>query len=251
MDIDLKTPRNIDEENIEKWSDEIERLLSEWGEVGLCYSWLHSYSERKYKRKYHNMSIPIIVLSTLTGTANFADSYVPNGFKQGFSACVGGLNIFCGILGTLMSFLKYAEIYESHRISCVSWSKFARNIQIELALKDSKRKNARDFLKVSRSEYDRLLESSPNIDQDIIKVFNDKFESKYPKVSKPIICNGLKEVIIYKSDDDDDLAPRGKGKGHQPIKKTVSFETKEPAPEPHPVFDTEEAEEAEEIKIVP
>ncbi len=245
MDIDLKTPRNIDEENIEKWSDEIERLLSEWGEVGLCYSWLHSYSERKYKRKYHNMSIPIIVLSTLTGTANFADSYVPNGFKQGFSACVGGLNIFCGILGTLMSFLKYAEIYESHRISCVSWSKFARNIQIELALKDSKRKNARDFLKVSRSEYDRLLESSPNIDQDIIKVFNDKFESKYPKVSKPIICNGLKEVIIYKSDDDDDLAP---------IKKTVSFETKEPDPEQHPVFDKEEEaeqSESEEIKIVP
>jgi len=246
MDIDLKTPRNIDEENIEKWSDEIERLLSEWGEVGLCYSWLHSYSERKYKRKYHNMSIPIIVLSTLTGTANFADSYVPKGFKQGFSACVGGLNIFCGILGTLMSFLKYAEIYESHRISCVSWSKFARNIQIELALKDSKRKNARDFLKVSRSEYDRLLESSPNIDQDIIKVFNDKFESKYPKVSKPIICNGLKEVIIYKSDDDDDDDDK------VPIKKTVSFETKEPAPEPHPVFDTEaEESEAEEIKIVP
>jgi len=249
MDIDLKTPRNIDEENIEKWSDEIERLLSEWGEVGLCYSWLHSYSERKYKRKYHNMSIPIIVLSTLTGTANFADSYVPKGFKQGFSACVGGLNIFCGILGTLMSFLKYAEIYESHRISCVSWSKFARNIQIELALKDSKRKNARDFLKVSRSEYDRLLESSPNIDQDIIKVFNDKFESKYPKVSKPIICNGLKEVIIYKSDDDDDDDDK------VPIKKTVSFEAPakpEPAPEPHPVFDTEaEESEAEEIKIVP
>ena len=61
MDVDLKTPRNIDDENIENWSDEIEALLSEWGEVGLCYSWLHSYSERKYKNKYHHMSIPIIV----------------------------------------------------------------------------------------------------------------------------------------------------------------------------------------------
>ena len=85
----------------EQWSDEISALLSEWGEVSLSYSWLHNYSQRKYKRKYHHMSIPIIVLSTLTGRANFADSYVPDGFKQGFSACVGGLNIFCGILGTL------------------------------------------------------------------------------------------------------------------------------------------------------
>ena len=65
-------------------------------------------------------------------TANFADSYVPDGFKQGFSACVGGLNIFCGILGTLMSFLKYAEVYEAHRISAVAWSSLGRNIEIEL-----------------------------------------------------------------------------------------------------------------------
>ncbi len=198
---ELKTPRKIiDEDNIDCWSDEIEEMLSEWGEIALCYAWLHNYSERKYKKKYHHMSIPIIVLSTLTGTANFADSYVPNGFKQGFSAIVGGFNILCGILGTLMSFLKYAEIYEASRIASVAWSKFGRNIQIELALKDDKRKNCRDFLKVSRAEYDRLLESSPNVDQDIINIFNKKFEDKYKHISKPIICNGLKEVKIYKDE---------------------------------------------------
>ena len=198
---ELKTPRKIiDEDNIDCWSDEIEEMLSEWGEIAMCYAWLHNFSERKYKKKYHHMSIPIIVLSTLTGTANFADSYVPNGFKQGFSAIVGGFNILCGILGTLMSFLKYAEIYEASRIASVAWSKFGRNIQIELALKDDKRKNCRDFLKVSRAEYDRLLESSPNVDQDIINIFNKKFEDKYKHISRPIICNGLKEVKIYKDE---------------------------------------------------
>jgi hypothetical protein len=196
---DLKTPRKmIDEDTIDCWSDEIEEMLSEWGEIAMCYAWLHNFSERKYKKKYHHMSIPIIVLSTLTGTANFADSYVPVGFKQGFSAIVGGFNILCGILGTLMSFLKYAEIYEASRIASVAWSKFGRNIQIELALKDDKRKNCRDFLKVSRAEYDRLLESSPNIDQDIITIFNKRFKDDYEHVRKPIICNGLKEVVIYK-----------------------------------------------------
>lgn len=221
MDVDLKTPRTLDEENIEKWSDEIEELLSEWAEIGLCYSWLHSYSERKYKKKYHNISIPIIVISTLTGTANFGmDSYIPEKSKSTATAIVGGFNIACGILGTLLSFLKYAEIYENHRISCVSWSKFARNIQIELALKDSKRKNCRDFLKVSRAEYDRLLESSPNIDRDIINVFNKKFGADYPKVRKPIICNGLKEVIIYKSDDEE-----------EDVSKKDKPQTAEPEPE--------------------
>ena len=197
--VDLETPRHRDEDgmSLDKWSTEIESLLSEFGEVALCYSWLHSYSTRKYKAKYHRMSIPIIVLSTLTGTANFADSYVPVGFKQGFSACVGGLNIFCGILGTLMSFLKYAEIYEAHRIAALAWSSLGRSIQIELALKDERRKNCRDFLKVSRATYDSLLESSPTLDQDVIQTFNKRFNKEYPNVSKPIVCNGLREIKVY------------------------------------------------------
>jgi len=209
MSVDLKTPRAIPD-NIEEWSDEIEDLLSEWAEISLCYQYLHNFSQRKYKKKYHHLQIPIIILSTLTGTANFAtDSYVPEDYKSGFSAGVGTLNIACGILGTLLAFLKYAEIYEGHRISALAWSKLGRTIQIELSLQDKKRKPCRDFLKVCRSEYDNLLESSPNIDIDIINMFNKKFEDKYPNVSKPIICNGLKEIKPYKEDKKINNTPTG------------------------------------------
>ena len=77
----LPTPRKIPD-NVEDWSDEIEELLSEWGEVSMCYSYLHNFSQRKYKKKYHHLQIPIIILSTLTGTANFAtDGYVPENIK--------------------------------------------------------------------------------------------------------------------------------------------------------------------------
>tara|TARA_Y100001937_G_scaffold117602_1_gene171055 strand:- start:863 stop:1519 length:657 start_codon:yes stop_codon:yes gene_type:complete len=207
--MDLKTPRPMPD-NIEDWSPEIEDLLSEWGEVALCYQYLHNFSQRKYKKKYHHFQIPIIVLSTLTGTANFAtDSYVPEGFKQGFSALVGSLNLFCGILGTLLSFLRYSEIYEGHRLSAVAWSKLGRAIEIELSLHDQKRKNCRDFLKVCRAEYDNLLESSPNIDLDIINMFNKKFEDKYPNVRKPIICNGLKEIKPFIDDTEPEPKPVG------------------------------------------
>jgi hypothetical protein len=194
----MQTPRPLPE-NIDDWSDEIEELLSEWGEVAMCYAYLHNYSTRKYKKKYQHLQIPIIVLSTLTGVGNFAvDSYIPVDYQHGFTACVGGLNIFCGILGTLGSFLKYAETFEGHRISALAWSKLGRAIEIELSLHDKKRKPCRDFLKVCRAEYDNLLESSPNIDLDIISMFNKKFEDKYPDVRKPIICNGLKAIVPYK-----------------------------------------------------
>ncbi len=201
---ELKTPRRKEPDNIDEWSDEIEELLSEWCEVAMCYSYLHNISQRKYKKKYHHLQIPIIILSTLTGTANFAtDSYVPQDLRQGFSAAVGSLNIFCGILGTLLSFLRYSEIYEGHRIAALAWSKLGRNIEIELSLQDKKRKPCRDFLKICRAEYDNLLESSPSVDLDIIGVFNKKFNDKYPNVRKPIICNGLKEIKPFKIEEGD------------------------------------------------
>ena len=212
---DLKTPRPLPE-NIEEWSDEIEELLSEWGEVSMCYAYLHNFSHRKYKKKHHHIQIPIIVLSTLTGVGNFAvDSYIPEDYKQGFTAGVGTLNIFCGILGTLASFLRYSETMEGHRISALAWSKLSRTIEIELSLHDKKRKSCRDFLKVCRAEYDNLLESSPNVDIDIITMFNKKFNDKYPNVRKPIVCNGLKEIKPYKNHI-------------EPEKET------EPEPEPEP-----------------
>jgi len=222
---ELKTPRPVPD-NIDDWSSEIEDILSEWGEVAMCYQYLHNYSQRKYRKKYHHLQIPVIILSTLTGTANFAtDSYVPADYQHGFSAGVGALNIFCGILGTLLAFLKYAEIYEGHRISALAWSKLGRAIEIELSLQDKKRKPCRDFLKVCRSEYDNLLESSPNIDLDIINMFNKKFDGKYDNVRKPIICNGLKAIIPYNED------PLGAKVPYTP--------SPEPEPEPEPEAEAE------------
>lgn len=219
---DLKTPRPLPDD-IEEWSGEIEELLSEWGEVSMCYAYLHNFSHRKYKHKHHHIQIPIIVLSTLTGVGNFAvDSYIPEGFKQGFTAGVGSLNIFCGILGTLASFLRYSEIMEGHRISALAWSKLSRAIEIELSLHDKKRKPCRDFLKVCRAEYDNLLESSPSVDLDIIGMFNKKFNDKYPNVRKPIVCNGLKEIIPYK----DKSEP-------EPLKEIKEEEEQEPEIEIH------------------
>ena len=227
--MDIRTPRTARPmpDNIEDWSPECEDLLADWSEISSCYGWLHNYSQRKYKRKYHSLQVPIIVLSTLTGVSSFAtEGYIPDDFKQTFTACVGSLNIFAGILGTLLSFLRYSEIYESHRIASLGWSKLSRTIEIELSLHDGKRKRCTDFLKVCRAEYDNLLESSPIIDMDIIDTFNKKFEGKYENVSRPLICNGLKEVRPYY----DESKAEKKTHHKKSIEVPVNTETKEEEP---------------------
>jgi len=189
---------NKDKSN-DPWTDECEELLAEWSEKASCYRWLHGRSEKSYQKWYYCFSIPVIILSTLTGAANVGmDSFVPQESKSIASAIVGGVNIFAGIISTLQNFLKVAELMEAHRIAGVSWGKLQRNIAIELALDPSRRVIQTDFLKLSRAEYDRLIEAGPIIDDGIIAQFNKKFKNY--EVSKPSICNGLDKCNIYKID---------------------------------------------------
>ena len=89
------------EDKNQPWTPEQEKLLASWSEKAAGYRWLHMR---------YAFTIPVIILSTLTGTANFAmDSFVPEEHKQMAMACVGGVNIFAGILSTLQNFLRYAE----------------------------------------------------------------------------------------------------------------------------------------------
>ena len=155
---DEERKRKEEEAEKARWTKPQEDLLAEWAEKASCYRWLHSRAEKYYRCRNFAFTIPVIILSTLTGTANFAmDSFVPEERKKMAMGIVGGVNIFAGILSTLQNFLRYAELMEAHRAVSVSWSKFARNITVELALDPKRRKPAGDFLKICRSEFDRLF----------------------------------------------------------------------------------------------
>ena len=204
----------------EKWTPEQEGLLAEWAEKASGYRWLHSRSEKLYRKRNYTFTIPVIILSTLTGTANFAmDSFVPEENKQVAMACVGGVNIFAGILSTLQNFLRYAELMEGHRVSEVSWSKFNREISVELALNPQMRKPAGDFLNVSRAEYDRLIEQSPTIDDSIIAQYKAKFGKE--KINHPHVCNGLHKCRIYEPDKDEKKAAILANAGEKLKKSTI------------------------------
>ena len=194
------------EDKNQPWTPEQEKLLASWSEKAAGYRWLHTRSEKKYRKCNYAFTIPVIILSTLTGTANFAmDSFVPEEHKQMAMACVGGVNIFAGILSTLQNFLRYAELMEGHRVAEVSWSKFSREISVELALEPKMRKPAFDFLTICRAEYDRLIEQSPTIDDSIIKQYNHKFKN-IKDIDHPHVCNGLHKVIIYEPKKEEKVA---------------------------------------------
>lgn len=202
---------DIAEDYNAEWNEQHEKILVEWADKAICYRWLHSKSRIKYNTRNTWFTIPVIIMSTLTGTANFAIDRIPEEYKGWYTVGVGSINIFAGILTTIQQFLKISELNEAHRTSSISWDKFYRNIKLELAKSREERMPAFQMLKMSKEEFDRLMETSPPISESIIRRFNTTFsggearvgkelnerQKSFNKLYKPEICDTLETTANF------------------------------------------------------
>jgi hypothetical protein len=182
------------------WTAEQEDLLSNWADIASCYRLLHDKTEKRFYNFNLGMTIPVIMLSTMTGTANFGmGSLFGNDMSsQRFAnLAIGGVSLIAGLLTTLGNFLRFAQNMESHRVAAVSWGKFQRSIAVELALHPKERQDSIDFIKICRAELDRLIEQSPGIPDTVIKGFESQFANA--SIKKPDICNHLEKTYVYRT----------------------------------------------------
>jgi hypothetical protein len=184
-----------------EWTKEHENILIEWADKAMCYRWLHSKSNTLFSSLNAWYTIPVIVISTLTGTANFAQDRVPLEYQNYFSMLVGGFNILAGIITTVQQFLKITQLNEAHRVSSIAWDKFYRNIKIELAKHPDERIDVKQMIKMSKEEFDRLMETSPIIPEKIILQFKANFSRSedFEKIVKPEICDKLIPTQNYRN----------------------------------------------------
>lgn len=184
------------------WTKEQEQLLSKWADYAACYKWLHDRTEKKLSMSNNSITIPVIILSTITGTASVGLTGlvgdIPDGQKYGQIA-IGMVSLFTAILTTLGNYFRYAQNSEAHRVAAVAWGKFNRSISVELAQKPDDRMDSLDFIGICRQDLDRLIEQSPPIPDDVIKKFEKEFKD-LKDLKVPDVCNGIEHTPVYNND---------------------------------------------------
>ena len=182
------------------WTDELEKLAADWTDRAQCYRWMHDKSYQTLALYNQYMMIPVIILSTLAGTANFGlDTIFPDPTSQNKKIAtlgIGSIGILTGIITTLANFFRYAQLSEAHSGAAISWAKFARLLIIELSLHPNERSDAFTFLKMFRVELDRLIEQSPVIPEFIILRFNKEFDTK-TDLKRPEITGAIEHTHVY------------------------------------------------------
>ena len=181
-----------------EWHPQQSKLLKNWAEVASSYRWMHNQAHMIYKKKNLRFMIPLIIMSTVTGTANFAQETFPIGIRPYVPQIIGAINLISAIMTTIYQFLKISEFMESHRISSINYGKLARTITVELSLPVKDRNSGgAECVKVSRTEIDRLIEQSPSIPKSVLTNYQQNFSG-----------NGLSEpeiIVINKVDVYEDI----------------------------------------------
>ena len=72
------------------------------------------------KKKNAWCTIPVIIISTVTGTANYAQDRFPEDLKQYIVMGIGTLSIIAGIITTIYQFLQISELNEGYRAAAIS-----------------------------------------------------------------------------------------------------------------------------------
>ena len=193
---------NKKKDNTEKdyeWHQQQEKILKKWAEVSSSYRYLHDRSFSMYSRQNLFFALPVIILSTITGTANFAQSSFPPSVQPYAPAMIGTLNLVAGLITTVAQFLRVSELLESHRVASLAFGKLSRNISVELSLPIKERTtDGTSFLTSCRIELDKLIEQSPNIPISVLSQFDKKF-AEYDFI-KPDILE-ITSVDIYTNNE--------------------------------------------------
>jgi hypothetical protein len=189
----------MDEGRDVSWHSQIERVLADEGERCLCFSWLHTKSQKMFSKLSTYISLPVIVMSTVAGSASIGSQSLFND-PQTASIAIGVVSLSVGVLNTVSSYFGWAKRSESHRIAAMTYEKVYRFIMIELAMPRGERIAAKDMLKVVRDQCDRLQETSPQIPDPIINEFKKNFGESTPDVKKPEITNGLDPIFVYSAE---------------------------------------------------
>jgi hypothetical protein len=186
------------------WTPSLEILVAEWADKAACYRWMHDKSSARFGYSNLWLTFPVILLSTITGTASFGiNGLLPDegNYAKYAGAAIGVVRLITALIQTIANTLRYAQQCEGHRVAGISWGKFQRFISIELSLHPDERMEAVNFLKMARIELDRLIEQSPAIPESVIRLFEIEHRKKLD-IKRPEIAGGVEHTRVFSDTKD-------------------------------------------------
>ena len=176
------------------WTPRLETIIAREAEKCRGLAWIHQHSEQHQNLRNNGVQIPVMVLSTLVGTASVGSGVFQ--CSPTSTLVIGLVSLGVGILSTLGNYFSYAKKTEAHRVAYLQYNRVFSDIQVELALPHTERLAPMDLLRGLRKDMKHLAETAPSPPSIIIQEFCKEFDM-ITNIAKPMETNGLEKIDVY------------------------------------------------------
>ena len=138
-------------------------LVQEWFRRARQNQRIHYQCADHFDKKNRWLGIPVIVISTVVGSAVFATvEHEASGFIK---IALGLLSILVAVLASLQTFLAYPERAERHRVTSARYASVRRELELLAATSDMSCPETKNQLMVVRQALDSCAEGAPHVPQ--------------------------------------------------------------------------------------
>ena len=185
------------------------KILKGWELETHAYHLLHEKSTEYYSRLNFYFMIPIIILSSSTGTLGLLNAsetkfYIVNGVNI-ISIFIGIFGFVTAILTTIHNFLNIQKLESNHNNHAIEYSKISKEIKMHIYLSDTDVKvysNIAEYIKQCKQNIDKLTESAPSIPSHV----ENSLDLKLKKI-KNNHAHEIDELITLVTHSDNNIQP--------------------------------------------
>lgn len=136
----------------------VEQLTIAWLQRAHLVLSAHHMAAGIFEKRHYWLGIPSVAISTVVGTAVFAS--LQKSPHVSIQIIVGLASIAAAVLASLLTFLRYNERAEKHRLAGVRYGTIMRQLEQALLIPPHNEDEARDFFNSIRDQWDKLNEES-------------------------------------------------------------------------------------------
>lgn len=168
-----------------EWTPNLESLVKTWALQSVLQREMHSASAKKFKTLSGRITVPLILLTTLTSVGSFGA--VDSKQYKIWMYVTGALNLLSAFLASMLKYLKPDEKCSTHMRISKLYDALYREVVIQLSLAPEERDNAEQFIQIIKEKLERLMNDSPIIADSITARLLQKHNIKPPDDFKIVI----------------------------------------------------------------
>ena len=164
--------------NAESWSDNMEKLIADWGEKAAGLRFMHAHSGGGWKKFANDLALTgILVTSVASSISLVATSVEDQDVKNGILYGVGGVGLASALIQSLKKFYNAEEKAADHASVAKQFGSFYRYVTMQMNMSREDRDPADVLTAYALKEYERLQQEAPPLSGKSITAFKAKFLS--------------------------------------------------------------------------